>query len=285
MHAIQPKKLTRLLSLVTVLNCSWSIGVAAEEGDDANAIARELSNPATALSSMGNKLEVRTYDGDLPGAEDEVGYRYVFQPVLPFVLEDGDKVIFRPAFNVPISEPFFDGSNGRFDSGGGLGDIGFDLAYAPKTNSKFVYGVGVVGGIPSGTNNDLTSDNWTLGPEFFGAYVDDWGLAGGLLTHSWDVAGSGSSTSLSSLQYFLFFSLDDGWQVGAGPTITYDWNAPSDDAWNVPVGLGVAKTVVIGGVPVKFNVEADYSVIRQDSFGPEWLFKFNITPVVANPFQ
>ena len=124
-----------------------------QEGD-ADALARELSNPATSLSSLANKFEIRTYDGDLPGAEDETGYRYIFQPVLPFVLPNHDKIIFRPAFNVPISEPFFDASASRFDTSGGFGDIGFDLAYTPKLDGGFALGVGMVGGVPTGTNED-----------------------------------------------------------------------------------------------------------------------------------
>ncbi|MEM9058913.1 MAG: hypothetical protein AAGD13_00495 [Pseudomonadota bacterium] len=252
---------------------------------DANALANELSNPATSLASLGLKIEHRRYDGNLPGAEDQNGFTFTFQPVLPFILDSGDKIIFRPAFAFPINEPFFDGTTGAFDSGGGLGDIGFDLAYAPKTDGKFSYGIGAVGGIPAGTNSDLRSGNWTLGPEFFGAYIDDWGIIGGLATHSWKIAGHGNDTNLSSLQYFLFFNVGDGWQVGAGPTITYDWNGATGDRWNVPVGLGISKTTRLFGLPIKFNAEVDYSVVRQDTFGPEWLLKFNVTPVIANPFQ
>lgn len=273
-----------IFSLVLAAAVSGAPGRASAE-DDANAVARELSNPATALASLGNKIEWRKYDGDLPDADGQDGFRYVFQPVLPFVQDNGDKIIFRPAFNVPLDEPFFDSGRSAFDSGGGFGDIGFDIAYAPKTEGNLVYGIGAVGGLPTGTNEDLRSGNWTFGPEAFGAYVDDWGLVGGFLTHSWKVAGHGASSNLSSFQYFYFLSLGDGWQIGAGPTITYDWNAPSDDALNLPIGLGIAKTTTVFGVPVKFNVEADYSPIRQDSFGPEWLFKFNITPVIANPFD
>jgi hypothetical protein len=257
----------------------------APRAQDSDAVARELSNPATSLASLGNKFEWRRYDGDLPDAKDQDGFRYVFQPVLPFQRQNGDKIIFRPAFNVPIDEPFFDAGNGSFDNGGGFGDIGFDLVYAPKAEGKFVYGVGAVGGLPTGTNDDLRSDNWTLGPEFFGAYIDDWGLVGGLLTHSWKVAGDGPPTSLTSLQYFYFLSLGEGWQVGAGPTATYDWEASSGDHWIIPVGMGIAKTTTVLGLPVKFNVEVDYSVVRQDTFGPEWLIKFNITPVIKNPFN
>lgn len=205
---------------------------------DASAVAKELSNPATSLASLGFKVDTRVYDGNLSGSDGETGFTFTFQPVLPFVLESGDKIIFRPAFVFPVDEPFFESAGGQFDSGGGMGDIGFDLAYVPKTEGKVAYGFGAVGGIPTGTNSNLRSGNWALGPEFFGAYIDDWGVAGALATHSWKLAGHGGDTNLSSLQYFLFFSLGDGWQIGAGPTITYDWNAQSGDRWNVPVGLG-----------------------------------------------
>ena len=53
----------------------------------------------------------------------------------------------------------------------------------------------------------------------------------------------------------------------------------------MPIGLGIARTVQIGKLPVKFNLEVDYSVVRQNSFGPEWLVKFNVTPVIANPLN
>ncbi|MEM6622673.1 MAG: hypothetical protein AAF674_10630 [Pseudomonadota bacterium] len=277
-----PTRFAHALILATSLSLATT-SVAQER--DANTLAQELSNPATSLASLSFKFDYRIYDGALPGADAQEGFTFTFQPVLPFELDDGDKVIFRPAFSFPVDEPFFDASRGAFDDSGGIGDFGFDLAYAPKTDGKFSYGLGVLGGLPTGTNRRLRSGNWTLGPEFFGAYVDTWGIVGGLASHSWKVAGHGADVSLSSLQYFLFFSLGDGWQVGAGPTITYDWNGQPGDRWNVPVGLGVSKTTKLFGMPIKFNTELDYSIIRQDTFGAEWLVKFSITPVIANPFD
>jgi hypothetical protein len=234
--------------------------------EDNDAVARELSNPATSLASLGNKFEYRGFEGNLPDADEQTGFRYIFQPVLPFNFPDGDKILFRPAFNVPI-------------------DIVFDLIYAPAPAGNLVYGFGVVGGLPTSTSSNFGSDNWTAGPEVFASYIDTWGVAGGLLTHTWDFAGSGADTSLSSLNYFLFFSLGDGWQLGAGPIITYNWEVVSGDRWNVPIGIGLAKTTSLGGVPIKINAEIDYSVVRQDSFGADWLLKLSITPVIKNPFQ
>jgi hypothetical protein len=34
-----------------------------------------------------------------------------------------------------------------------------------------------------------------------------------------------------------------GWEIQYNNTISYDWDADSDDAWTVPLGLGVGKTM------------------------------------------
>jgi hypothetical protein len=174
--------LTERAPLMVLLGlCIVALSAPHSHAQTADETTRELSNPANSLASLGNKFEVRAYDGDLPGAGDEVGYRYIFQPAFPFPRANGDKIIFRPAFNVPIDEPYFDAGAGDFRSGGGFGDIGFDLAYAPKTEGKVSSGAGIVGGLPTGTNKNLRGENWTLGPEIFAAYIDTWGLVGGSL--------------------------------------------------------------------------------------------------------
>jgi hypothetical protein len=48
--------------------------------------------------------------------------------------------------------------------------------------------------------------------------------------------------------------------------------------------MGVSKTTTLFGRPLKLNVEIDYSVVRPDVFGAEWLLKFSFTPVIKNPF-
>jgi len=51
--------------------------------------------------------------------------------------------------------------------------------------------------------------------------------------------------------------------VGFNPTITYNNEAVSDNKWNVPVGLGVAKIIKFGKLPVKFQLSTEKSFIRQ----------------------
>ena len=43
--------------------------------------------------------------------------------------------------------------------------------------------------------------------------------------------------------------------------------------------------IKIGKVPVKFRIEAQYSVVRPDDYGTEWNIRLQIVPVIPNPFK
>ena len=68
-----------------------------------------------------------------------------------------------------------------------------------------------------------------------------------------------------------------------------EWNelrpATNGNEWNVPIGLGVAKMVKFGNIPVKFQLAVEKSVVRQDDFGTDWNIRFNIIPVIPGLFQ
>ncbi len=87
------------------------------------------------------------------------------------------------------------------------------------------------------------------------------------------------------IQYIVRYSLPNAWSVGAGPSITINWEADGDDRVTFPVGLGVTKTVRRGNLPVKLRAEVHYSIIRPESRGEAWNFRFQVTPVIKSPFQ
>jgi hypothetical protein len=64
------------------------------------------------------------------------------------------------------------------------------------------------------------------------------------------------------------------------PTITYDARATSGNKWNVPVGLSVAKTTLVGKLPVKFQVGVEYSVVSQDTYGDQGKLVLEVIPVI-----
>lgn len=82
-------------------------------------LAAELSNPNTAVATLTFKNQFRWFEGDLPDADDQWSYTLLFQPALPFVLDSGDKIIWRPAIPLLVDQPVFDPVSGEFDGESG----------------------------------------------------------------------------------------------------------------------------------------------------------------------
>lgn len=243
----------------------------------ASELAAELSNPNTAVATLNFKNQFRSYTGTLPGADDQSNYTLVIQPLLPFVLKNGDKIIFRPAIPVMIDQPVLgvDGFSGK----SGISDISFDLAYAPEMDGGNLFAYGLIASIPTASDG-LGSERWTLGPEFLIGKATPKNVTGMLASHQWDIAGSGNADiSLTNAQLFYTNLPGNGWSVGSSPTISYDWTA---EQWADPLNLTVGKTVVMNGHPWKFSVEVNYYVEKPDAFAPEWMVSLNVAPVVKN---
>lgn len=243
-------------------------------------LAAELSNPNTAVATLTFKNQFRWFEGDLPDADDQWSYTLLFQPALPFVLDSGDKIIWRPAVPLVIDQPVFDPSNNGFGGESGLGDIAFDLAYAPKLDPGFLFAAGLITSLPTATDDALGTDRWTLGPELLIGKITPSYVVGLFPNHQWDIGGSGDADiSLTSIQAFYTYLPGGGWSIGSGPTITYDWEA---EQWTVPLQINAGKTIVIGGRPWKLSAELNYYVEKADALGPKWMLSVNLAPVVKN---
>ena len=251
-------------------------GAASASADE---IAAELSNPNSSVATLTFKNQFRTFEGDLPDADEQTSYTLVFQPGLPFVLENGDKILWRPAIPLLFDQPVLGSDSGDWEGESGIGDIVFDLAYAPVSEPGTMFAYGIITSLPTATN-DLGSERWTLGPEvLFGKITPNYVL-GMFPNHQWSVGGPGDTDiSLTSIQVFYTYLPGGGWSVGSGPTMTYDWEA---EQWTVPLQINAGKTVVIADRPWKLSVELNYYVEKADDFGPEWLLGVNFAPVVKN---
>ena len=246
----------------------------------ADEIAKALANPNSPLASLTLKTQYTSFKGDLPNADDQDKVGLTFQPVLPFPLANGDKVIFRPAIPYSFNQPVFEPSRSDFSDESGLGDIGYDLVYAGSAEGGIIWAFGAVGSIPTATNSDLGSGLWTLGPDAAIGKVDKQYVLFLLANHQWDVAGWGNGEVSSTLiQPTAVYLPGGGWSVGSSPAITHNWET---DDWTVPLNITFSKTVTLGGRPWKFGLDFNYYVEQPDAFGPEFLVEFKITPVVEN---
>ena len=117
----------------------------------ASELANKLANPTAALGSMANNLIYTTFDGDLPDADQQSAWTYLFQPVLPFPLASGANILFRPAFPVHLDTPVPKTDGGFESKGVALGDIPFDLAYGKTFENGIILLGGLAGTLPTAT--------------------------------------------------------------------------------------------------------------------------------------
>ncbi len=248
-------------------------------------IANELANPNTALGTMNLQFDYIAYDGDLPDADNQEAYRLQFQPALPYPISDTVNLFFRPAIPLILDQDV-PNSQGGFDSKGvDLGDISFDAAIGKSFPNGVVLVGGLVATFPTATDDSLGLDQWLLGPEAAIATLRKWGVLGILLTHQWDVAGENDyDTSITGGQYFYAINLSDGWQINGSPTFSYNHEADSDNAWTLPLAVGMSKTSILNGRPWKFSMQYWHYVKSPDVFGPDFQLRFSVSPVVKLPW-
>lgn len=211
----------QVLTLAASALALTAAGAAAVEGKSNMEIAKELANPNNTLGTMTFNNDYISYEGDLPGADDQESYKISFQPVLPYPLAEGVNLFVRPLIPVvykqPVPRTSGDLSKSVFDdSDVELGDISYDIAIGKTFPSKFILLGGLAGSFDTATDDDVGRGQTLLGPEIGLAQIWDWGVLGALITHQWDVAGDDDfDTEVTSGQLFYTINLTDGWQIAS----------------------------------------------------------------------
>jgi len=255
-------------------------------GPSASEIAAELSNPNSTLGTMNFNIDYQTFQGDLPGASDQSATRVTFQPALPYALSETTNFFFRPAIPVIIRQDIPTGTGSYDTKKAELGDIGFDASLGKSLSGGIILIGGLAGTLPTATDDDLGLDQWLLGPQLGIAKMAKWGIAGLLVSHQRDVAGEDDfDTKITAGQYFYAFNMGGGWQINSGPTFSYNHEArDSDNKLTLPLGVGVSRTVFLGGRPWKFGAQYWHYIESPDDFGLDYQIRFSISPVVALPW-
>ena len=261
-------------------------GELAKEQSDLAETARKLSNPVSDVWALFTEFNLSFNNGDVNQGNDQLGGAMVFQPILPLPLAEGWKIITRPTIPVIFTQPIPKGFD-KFDRKGGLGDTLLPLLFSPVLDN-WILALGPTFTIPTATSHLLGRQQWAIGTVAILGYQNKSFVGGVFPQYFWGVGDTGNrrsdtpDASYMNLLYFFFWNLPDAWQIGFNPAITYDHKASSGNKWNVPVGMGFAKTTRVGGMTVKFQFAVEYSVVSQDDFGKRALIKLNIIPVIPS---
>lgn len=238
--------------------------------------ARQLANPNTPLASLTLKNQWTGWGGALPGAEDASSGTFLFQPSFPFPVSSAGTLFCRPAFPYLVDQPVVT-ATGEVKAKNGLGDMGMDLAYGYTTGTGVLLTAGLLAGFPTGQEG-LTSDTWTLGPEFLVGHFSKKSVLGVFPSHQWDYSGP-RDVSLTTIQPILSYLPGGGWGISSSGPIVYNWES---EQWTVPVQLMLSRAVKVGKMPLKLALEGTVYAEQADALGQDWMIGFNITPVVPN---
>lgn len=243
---------------------------AAASEDDAQALAKKLSNPVASLISLPFQANM-----DFRIGPDDTGNKATLniQPVIPISISENANLIVRTIVPVIWQTNLFGNNTSQF----GLGDTTQSFFYSPKkpTAGGIIWGAGPAFLYPTGTNQYTTGKKWGAGPTF--VVLKQFGptTLGLLANHIWSVAGSSERPDISSTyaQPFLSYTTKRATTFGINTESTYNWETKQ---WTVPINATVAQLVRIGKQPVSFTIGGRYYVARPE-FGPKWGVRFVTT--------
>ena len=277
-----------LLALVTFAPTARAQQPAAAQNSDLAEAGRKLSNPLGDMWALFSRFTLDFADGNATTTDPKIGGAWLFQPILPVPLFGSDderwNLITRPTIPVLLSEPIPTGPS-TFRHNGGLGDIELPFVIAPPTGNV-IFGVGPAFLFPTASDDAFGRRQWGVGPAAVLGYRAPKATFGAFGQYYFGTGWHGHrepgerDASYMNLLYFASVDLADAWQVGFSPTITYDHRASAGNRWNVPVGLMVSKTALVGKLPTKFSAGVEYSVVSQDAYGNRARLVLEVTPVI-----
>ena len=234
-------------------------------------LAKKLANPVAALISVPFQLN---YDQDIGPARGGDRWALNIQPVIPIDIGQDWNLISRTILPVVWQDDIYPASGSQ----SGIGDVVQSLFFSPKkpTEGGWIWGVGPVFLLPTGSSNLLTGDKWGAGPTGVALKQEGAWTYGVLANQIWSFAGNNSRQDISAtfLEPFLIYTTPDAWSFTLQTESTYDWE---NREWLVPINAVATKVTKIGDQLVSIGGGVRYWADSPE-FGPHgWGFRLVFT--------
>jgi hypothetical protein len=241
----------------------------------ASELNRQLTNPVSSIWSISNQFN------NFELNNGQWSNNWNFQPVLPVSLTKDWNLITRPVmpfYNIVPHET----APGEFARDAGLGDLTLLELLSPAHSGNWVLGAGPTAIFPTATSEFTGQGKYQLGPSMVVGYLTKEFFIGVFPQQWWSIGGQHGrlDTNQMNLQPIATVFFGEGWSIGYSGNILADWNAPSEDVWTVPIGLGLGKVVKFGRLPVKIDLAVQYMPVHPRISGQEWNVQVQITPVL-----
>ena len=228
-----------------------SLGAVTESSDgeeSASELNRKLTNPVSSIWSISNQFN------NFELNNGQWNNNWNFQPVMPVSLTKDWNLITRPVmpfYNIVPHETHPD----KFARDAGLGDLTLVELLSPANSGNWVLGAGTYRHLPDCDIGVHWPGQVAARTQFRGRLPHEGVLhrrvSPAMVVHRWAARPARHEPDEPATHRHVFFG--EGWSLGYSGNILADWNAPSEDVWTVPVGLGLAKVVNLGRCPSRFS--------------------------------
>lgn len=245
----------QLIALATVLACFGPMAASAQDADE---LAKKLSNPISSLISVPFQYNA---DFGIGTDGDGVSQTLNIQPVIPFSVNEDWNVISRTI--VPVKWQANVSPRYVF----GLGDTTQSLFLSPKAPGPggLIWGVGPVFSIPTATDKDLGSGQFGIGPTAVALVQKERWTLGALANHVWSL-DENSEVNSSFVQPFVAYALGNGQTLTLNTETSYNW---STEQAVVPINAQYTKVLRLGEQPISLQVGGRVYANRPKG-GPDW---------------
>ncbi|MCD0503341.1 hypothetical protein [Bordetella petrii] len=235
--------------------------------------AAQANNPLASMTAFNLQ---NYYIGNLTGSDKQAN-QFWMRYAKPFSVGSSNWIL---RTSLPVNT-FPVGASGSTKTG--IGDLNAFAAYLIDVgNPAISFGVGPQITAPTASKNELGSEKWSAGlvnvlfdatsPKFQYGY---------LLTWQTSFAGSGrrADVNLGALQPFAFYQLGGGTYLRAAPIWAYNFE---NDAYSVPVGIGIGQVVKRSNTVYNMFVEPQFSVADRGPGQPKWQIFFGLNMQFPN---
>ena len=245
------------IALAMAVMTSAGMGTAQADAD----ASAQANNPLANMTAFNIQ---NYYIGRLTETDDDAN-QFWLRYARPFEAFGG-KWLMRASLPVNSYPSLPDG-----DATTGLGDLNVFAAYLIDTGDPAVsFGIGPQVTAPTAPDDALGSGKWSAGfaNVLFNARSKKFQY-GYLLTWQASFAGDDdrNNVNIGAFQPFAFYQLGKGAYLRSAPIWAYNFE---NDAYSVPVGLGIGQVIPRGKTVFNLFVEPQYSVAWRGPAQPDW---------------
>jgi len=278
------KNLTKILCALTRQSSLLAVGLVfatsnlhAQDDEALAEFARKAQDPLGDVKALMTDNTIG-FDG---GPNEDTSYSFQLQPVYALDTSGNWNMILRGIVPVAGLEPGVVippiGPEPRPPSGStwGISDSIVQMFFSPKSDAAWKWGIGPQVSLDTATSDRVAGPGWgygVAGVVFGGVGNFAVGMVG---MYHW---GEGDF-EVGTVQPILLYNFPNapGLYLGYNNSITYNPKASSGNKWQVPLGLTIGRTLLLGsGDGLDLSLGA-YGMAKRPDGGQDWQLKFGIS--------